>query len=273
MPIGGHALMLKPAIPIASDASAQLYLNAAYTAGSRMSQAWANAYNALVVGLKADGVWTLTENLWIWGGPDAFAGLIDVRRLITASPVAAPTFTAKAGYAFNGTTQYINTTRVPSTDFSVATEDSLAIGVWCLSNVQAAQIDLAAGGAGSPSEIQINSLSAANTQNGRLCTTSGQVYASMPVSTSVGFAMQSRTADNVSTAYKDGAAHGSVSTTASTALPIVSIFAGAKNSDGSPIGFSTRSQYAAGVWAGLDATQALAVYTRLDTFKTATAGL
>ena len=60
------------------------------------------------------------------------------RRLATA--VAAPTFTTDRGYAFNGTTQYLNTGFIPSTNGINCTGTNQRLGVYERTNVSSAGI-------------------------------------------------------------------------------------------------------------------------------------
>lgn len=80
--------------------------------------------------LKAANVWADLDFLPVLAAENTASALVDwkARKVMTA-PVA-PTFTADGGYAFNGSTQYINTGFVPSTDCVAATGTSFMLGAY-----------------------------------------------------------------------------------------------------------------------------------------------
>lgn len=85
--------------------------------------------------LKAGGVWADLDFLPVLAAENTAQALVDwkARKVMTA-PVA-PTFTADLGYAFNGSTQYLDTGFVPSTDCVSGTGTNFMLGVYERTNV------------------------------------------------------------------------------------------------------------------------------------------
>ena len=74
--------------------------------------------NALVVGLKADGIWSQLDVLYLMAAADSQAGTINwiTPANFTLIAVNAPTFTTDRGYTGNGTTSRLRTQYTPSTN-------------------------------------------------------------------------------------------------------------------------------------------------------------
>lgn len=88
-------------------------------------------YLALFAGLKADGLWSLIDMLYVYAAPTTLAALTDLRvPSRTGAAVASPTFTAWRGYTFNGTTQYVTTGFKPANDGVAMTGTSFGLGVY-----------------------------------------------------------------------------------------------------------------------------------------------
>lgn len=87
--------------------------------------------NTFVVGLKADGVWSKVDALWLLANETSAAAGKNVRKddhHITA--VNSPTFTVDRGYAGDGATSYLRTDYIPSTDGVALSLNSCSIGVY-----------------------------------------------------------------------------------------------------------------------------------------------
>jgi hypothetical protein len=68
------------------------------------------AINTYIVTLQNAGVWNKLIGLYVLQAADAQAAQRNwIQDLYNASPTASPTFTADQGYAFNGSTQYLDT--------------------------------------------------------------------------------------------------------------------------------------------------------------------
>lgn len=264
------AAVMGKAPAVVYDTDAQAYFTAVEGAGGTINAAGKTAYNNLIVGLKADSLWTRLDRLWCWCAQDAIAAVRDVKAIQSATPTASPTFTTKTGYDFNGSTQYFDSGFAPSTAGGAYTQNSAHIGVWCLDDVPlSSNLDMGASAAGAAPFARICARSSGAVAMTCILNSGTTFTANHTVSTSVGHSLFSRTASNLTTAYKDGASL-TTDATASTGLPSNNIFIGANNT-GSAGSFSTRAQAFCHFGSGLDATQAGNLYTRLNTFKTAMA--
>jgi hypothetical protein len=87
--------------------------------------------------LKAGGVWNDLDFLPVLAAENEAQALVDWRARKTMTAPVAPTFTADRGYAFNGSTQYLNTAFVPSTDCVAATGTSFMLGAYERTNLAA----------------------------------------------------------------------------------------------------------------------------------------
>jgi hypothetical protein len=97
---------------------------------------------ALIVGQfigteKDSGAWALTDDYWVlWAEGEAQA-LTSLKQRRLATAVATPTFTTDRGYAFNGTSQYLNTGFIPGTHGINCTGTNQRLGVYERTNVSA----------------------------------------------------------------------------------------------------------------------------------------
>jgi hypothetical protein len=102
---------------LAFDSDYQAVLNYAISLGYTLPSASQKIkQNALLVSLKAAGVWTKLDTFAIFAndGGSNF-GLIDWKRLALYTAVNSPTFTTNQGFTGNGTSSYIDTNFNPAT--------------------------------------------------------------------------------------------------------------------------------------------------------------
>jgi hypothetical protein len=100
------------------DVSYQAILNYATTQGyTKPSAAQQIKQNKLVLDLKAAGVWSKLDTFAVFAtdGNNNFA-LIDWKRLSQYTAINSPTFTTNEGFTGNGTSSYIDTNFIPSTN-------------------------------------------------------------------------------------------------------------------------------------------------------------
>lgn len=108
--------------------------------GATVSDARMAIIDTFVAAEKASGAWALTDDYWgLWAESEAQA-LTSLKQRRLASAVAAPTFTANAGYALNGTAQYLNTGFIPSTHGVNCTGTNQRIGVYERANVSSSGV-------------------------------------------------------------------------------------------------------------------------------------
>jgi hypothetical protein len=97
---------------------------------SNVSPARGRLISDTIRALKGAGVWTDLDFLPVLAAENAASALVDWKARKAMTAVNTPTFTADQGYAFNGTTSYLNTGFIPSTDCVAATGTSFMMGVY-----------------------------------------------------------------------------------------------------------------------------------------------
>lgn len=216
--------------------------------------------DALITGLKADGVWTLLDALWVLAAHDSQAGRLNWKApaSFTLVEVNSPTFTADQGYAGNGTTSYLNTTYVPSTSGVNLTQNSATIAVWSRTAAAGAGIF---GNGTSTGAFFISPRQTGDTFNYRVNQSTTTGTASTDGS---GFFAASRSGASATQGYKNGATFGSAGSVASAAPTSIALNIGRVAA-----GFSSAQVAAAAVGGNLNGTQHAALYSRLNTYMTA----
>lgn len=110
------------------DAATTAWVNAVVAAGGTVSDTQKTRVDALIVGLKADGLWTLLDAMWLHAGElVSQQARIDIKSLTAATAVNSPGLAA-GGYLGNGTSSYINTN---FTAYSNFTQNSGSFGAYC----------------------------------------------------------------------------------------------------------------------------------------------
>lgn len=102
---------------ISYDAATTAWAAAVVSAGGTVSTARKGYVDALVVGLKADSLWSGLDALLLFAVDNTQSALIDVKSLLAATAVSSPTFDSVnfRGYTGNGSSAYINSNFNPST--------------------------------------------------------------------------------------------------------------------------------------------------------------
>lgn len=213
----------------------------------------------LVLGLKADGIWTLLDELWILAAADEQASCVNwkhpgVRNL---SLVDAPTFTMDRGWQGDGVDDALTAGLILSTMAVNFTLNAASFGLWSRTDGQSSVE--AMGG--------INQLV-------RLRNTSDQLVVRVNSGTSdtvantnaTGFFELVRTDASTVKVYRNGSQIGSDISRAAASVTSTQQRLLSANLGGS---FSTREVAAAFYGGALDATQAGNFYTRLQTYMTA----
>lgn len=98
------------------DQATQLWIIAVGNAGGTVSAERQILVNDLIVGLKADGIWTKLDRLWLFAAENEPSALVDIVADSLATAVNSPTFTIDRGYNGDGATSYINSNYAPFTN-------------------------------------------------------------------------------------------------------------------------------------------------------------
>lgn len=237
--------------------------------GGTVSDARMAVINTFVGAEKASGAWALTDDYWPLWAENATQALTSLKQRRLAAVTAAPTFTADRDYAFNGSTQYIDTGFVPSTLAVVMTGTSQRLGVYERTNVSSS--GLAVGTTAVALRRMTLGPRNGTTMSGALNTTGGTGTITLGLADSRGLKVVSRAAGGMTVkGYDRGmpltdAVAGSVG----TALSEYSLFVGGNNNMGALASARAASVGFVVIGAPLSDAQELAQYNAVQAFATA----
>lgn len=220
--------------------------------------------NALIVALKAAGVWTQLDLLYVLAAADSQAARLNwvSPATFTLNPVSAPTFTADRGYAGDGAASYLDTAWDPATNATKLTQNSAHIGSFTISNNTVIGGDFGSGTSNFlavRARTQAGAIIRANCSATQLVGLAGQGPAVPPV-----YVMGNRQNDAANQIlYRNGVLETSAAG-ASAALTTIDLNIGRVNSV-----FTPRQVGACHVGGALTDPQAAAVYAALHTYMIA----
>lgn len=233
--------------------------------GGTVSSGRQNIVDLLIVGLKADNLFSKLDRLWLRAGENQPSALTDIVADQLATAINSPSFTVDRGYTGNGTTSYINEGYNPNTNGVAYTLNSASFGWWSVSAW------------GTPGVFVMG---ADDGTNAAYFNVGGNVFYHInqavpggsfgnPNGTLTGLFTSSRTASNARACYNNATSLDSQAT-ASTVIPSFNFFSLAENSSGSPSGFNSTHQIACiFMGGGLSSTDVSNLSTRLRTYMTA----
>lgn len=111
-PQAHHSVVARQRASVGYDSDAQAYFDAIVSAGSSISTDNKNAWNTCVVGLKADSVWTLITELYVFVGPDDLTGALLKAKgsgSLTNVNFVSGDYSRTTGLAGNGSSKYLET--------------------------------------------------------------------------------------------------------------------------------------------------------------------
>lgn len=225
-------------------------------------------YNDLITSLKTAGVWTKLDCLYWLGAHDAQAARLNIKAPANFALTAtgSPTYTVDRGYTGTGVGSsaggYLTSTFTPSTAAGQWTLNSAHLGVWnrvaasTALSLTSAEIGVAGAFIYTKDAVANNIRTALN--DGSVSNTA----AGAP--TGVGHFCLSRTSSTVCAKYHDSVAQ-TASAITSTSLPASTVSVLRANASS-----HSDAQVLAAHWgASLSAVEEAALYTALNTFKTA----
>jgi hypothetical protein len=243
------------------DADAQAYF-AAMTASPDADRK--ALLDALIAGLKADGVWAKLDWISLFAAHDAQAARLNAKYPAQAfSVVGAPAFVADGGYT-GASGAYLASGWIPATSAVQYARNSAFVAAWSRTNALASTVAL-----GNTATIL-----APRASDGIRVLVNGpgtNQLAPVPGNTSVGLTAADRSAGAVGSVYKNGVETGANAiANASSALSSEQFFALGRNVSGALAAADTARQYAAVCWgAHLAPAQHLALYNRLNAYLVA----
>ena len=221
--------------------------------------------NTLIAALKAGGVWSKLDALYIMAAHDEQAGqrnwIADAYNLVPTEGIGAfPVFTVDEGYTCDGSSNYIDTEFNPTAAAPTAkyVQNSAHISIWRLSDVVA----------GTRSDIGASALlgvvSFGTSASGAInsAVTGIGSGSTATITDGIGHTIFNRSASNALEFYKNGADTATAGDDASSGLPSSNITIGTRGGGA----WSAAPFAAASIGASLDATQAAAFYTALAAY-------
>jgi hypothetical protein len=244
------------------DPDAQAFFDRVTAAGGTLSATEKTAVDTLVKQMKLDGTWTPMKAIYPMVGASAAACAQNLKSSsFTGTFTAGWTF-ASTGITPNGTSAYMSTGLIPSTDTS---QDSVSIGVYSRTN-NTTLIERIEIGSGTTSFLEISirwnsslgNLSKAN--NGF----AGSGY--IPTKTS-GFFTISRTGSALVKKYENGQLKENL-TTLSISPSTLQLTIGARNTTPSPLFYDSKENAFSYISDGLSDTESSNFYTAVQAFQT-----
>jgi len=243
------------------DLDAQAFFDRVDTAGGTLSATEKTAVNTLVLQMKTDLIWTKMKAIYPMVGASAAACAQNLKSSsFTGTFTAVGWNFASTGITGNGTSSFMDSTLIPSNELSLT---SGHYSIYSRTNIDNLSIDMGAL-SGSQDNHQLW-LRFSNTTYFRYSnanidgTLSGQT-------SSLGHYILNRNSSTNTNGYKNGSAVFTGLQTA--ALPTVSIYIGARNSNGSFTLPTTREYAFASIGDGLTDTEASDFYTAVQAFQT-----
>lgn len=225
-----------------------------------------SAIDTLVVGLKAESLWTMCNAIYPIVGGSASSHKFNLKDPQDTDGAFRLTFSgtvthASTGMTGNGTTGYANTFLTPSSTLSL---NDTHVSIYSRTNsaVFSCDVGVLTGGSNYLQVIDsqsANSLAIINTSAVSYPTATG-------VTDSRGFWHANRTAADAQALYINGAVNGT-SSGASTSLPTLPLFLMARNNTGADI-HSAKEVAFASIGQGMTGGQAATFYTLIDAFQT-----
>lgn len=245
----------------------QAYFLAVMANGGTYTTARYLLVNKLIGDLWACGAWPRMDDAWLLVAENATQALVSLKQNRLATAVNSPTFTADAGYAFDGATNYIDTGFIPGTHAVAMTGGDLRLSTYERTNV-AGNLERAAGLTTSTnSNLSIEPRRAAGTV--RVGINCAATTGTATTADSRGMTSASRSGATVPI-YKNGALFDTVTPASTdTVLPTHALYIGCQNNAGTAGGFSARTVGWVEVGASLTAVQEAAAYAALQSFMTA----
>lgn len=252
----------------ALDAATTAWAAAVVTAGGTVSGARKTLVDNLIVGLKADGVWSLLDRLWLFAAENTQSALVDLVVLDGASATNSPTFTTDRGYACNGSTSYINTTYNVTTDKVNYSANSAHIGIWDNTS-RGVDGTIAFGFYDGGSNLTDFYPYYWGGTNGPLVRFNFVAGVNIASSSSQGFVLNQQISSTTEEMYYNGSSLGTGGSSAAIVAGNLPFFVGGRNDNGTMAGGTTDQISMVSFGGKLTSTQAANYYTRLRTYMTA----
>lgn len=249
-------------IPNYIDPDAQAFITAAAITNPTQQI----AINTLVVGLKADGLWSKMKAIYPFVGGTAFSHKFNLKNPLDTDAAFRLVFSggwthSATGSKSNGTNAFADTKLSP---LSILSQNNNSIGYY---NRNATALINTYNGVGNPNWFIIGNADGANRRIDYWANASSGLTSST-TNAILGMAIGTRTSSILSTLYRNGA-FSSVYAATSQALPSSNFYIGAINTGtGGIITYNDFEFAFFHISDGLNATEASNFYTRVQAFQT-----
>lgn len=227
--------------------------------------------DALIVGLKADNLFSKLDRLWLFAVENEFQALRDIVATALATAVNTPTFTANTGYTGEDSatpSKYIDTLYIPNTSGSMTTSSG-HVSAWVVGNI-ASSFGGCIIGVSTTGSDQTTIYDTFTDGNVYVAIAENVVSLGSPASRQ-GHIVANRansTGTPGTTGYRNGSSLGATGN-AATGLAIDNVFVLAQNHLGTAINGTPNQIAMSSMGAGLSATDITNFYNRLRTYMTA----
>lgn len=252
-------------VPHGFDSVTVAWVNAVIANGGTVSAARKTLVNNLVVGLRADGLLSKLDRLWLLAAENSQSALTDLVGQSLSSVVLAPTFTVNRGYTFDGATNYINTFFRVDVGTPFYSLNSAHVSAYCLTINTGADNQAMIGATGNGNAGLVSNVGAALQFH---CQINGTPDLNGGNTAIFGMAIISRTASNARSLYQNGHVVASDSA-ASVGIPTVQTFYIGANDDGISNEYGANQIAAASIGSGLSDSDAAALTSRINIYMTA----
>jgi hypothetical protein len=244
-------------VPIVSDSDAQAFLNAAVITDTTQ----ATAVNNLVIGLKADSLWTKMAAIYPMVGGTATAHSYNLKNTAANQITWSGGIThSSTGVLFNGTNGF------GDSNFNVNTyKDNNHLSYYIRTNLDEVRVDAGLiGSIGQYFDVE-SRISNVGYFGNHIAATN----VNFAVTDSRGLWLNTRTTSTLQKVYKNGTSQGSNTSSGTTAIN-GNVYFGARNVVGTGANlYSTKETAFASIGDGLTDTDAANLYTRVQTYQTA----
>ena len=249
------------------DADAVAFFTRVTTAGGSLSNTEKVAVNQLVLNMKSYGIWTSMKAVYPMVGASAAACAQNLKSSsFTGTFTSGWTF-ASSGVTGNGTSAYMNTNFIPSTDYTSSTNFGLFLYT-SSTTAGAADRDMAIFVSGNLPSLNLTSKDGTSSKTDLFDFTNRISVSGYNVE---GFYIGSRTATNSAKLFRNGTSIGTTTASEGTAPSIFLTLGGANLSPSNPISsvgvYSAKTFSFAGTCDGLTDTQASNFYTAVQAFQ------
>jgi hypothetical protein len=271
MPVSA-ALFMDYGVAAGLDAATTAWAVQVVTNGGTVSTGRKTTVNNLIVGLKADGIWTKLDRLYILAAENTQSALTDLKGLVLATANGPPTFVVDRGYT--GTdgsgTVWIDTGFNPALAGGNYTQNSAHLSAWSNSNIATVSGGVITGLDGSTGLPASNVYPQYADGNAYFRINDAANSAGTANANSTGHYIANRTGASLSGGYKNGSLFATLNQASGALVNFAGVAICADHNSSPSYGQGSGHQITMqSIGGGLSATDASNFYNRLRTYMTA----